>query len=376
MNKIIIVDISGKVTSYDLSLYEAICKQTADSVSLLYPGRGLINMVPSKYQGSTNIVKRLVKVFEGLMNYLLLSLLLLFRRVDVLHFEWLPFLEFVGWENYILAFMKVMDRRTKFILTIHNVYPHNMKEKAKSQYKKRFRRMSNIFDSYIVHTQTSKNEVINEFGLNDNNVHICYHGVFKPNVDIIQHQVLKSNKIRILQFGIHSYYKGTDVLVDAISKLPKSYAERISTHIVGAIQKDFLSELKIRDNDNRIEWKPYYLTNEDLYNEIENCDIIVLPYRAISQSGVLLLAIYFNKIIITSNLPSFVETMHGNIVNAKVLDEEMFFVNEDSDSLMMLIKKYIDNEVNEVAVRDRIRQLSLLYTWDNSAKNTLLIYNS
>lgn len=376
MKKILVVDISGKVTSYDVSLYEAICNQTTDSVSLLYPGHGLLNMIPKKYHSSANIVKRMVKVFEGLMNYLLLSVILLFKKVDILHLEWLPFMEFVGWENTILASMRTLSKRTKFILTIHNVYPHDLTDVEKLKYNRRFRKISKKFDSYIVHTQTSKSDVIREFGLNNSDVYVCYHGVFKPTLNSIQYNEHNDNRIRILQFGIQSYYKGTDVLVDAIAKLPKSYAEKISTRIVGSIQTDFFNNLKKMDKENRIQWRPYYLTKEDLYDEIVNCEIVVLPYRAISQSGVLLLALYFNKIVIMSNLPSFIETMHGDIENAKELDDDMFFINEDSDSLNELLKKYIDKRVNTAAVKNRIRQLSLLYTWDNAAKNTLLVYNS
>ncbi|MFK2235280.1 hypothetical protein ACIXMR_13945 [Bacteroides fragilis] len=63
-------------------------------------------------------------------------------------------------------------------------------------------------------------------------------------------------------------------------------------------------------------WTPYFLEETVLHTRIQQADIIVLPYRAISQSGVLLLSIYFEKLVICADLPSFVETLSVDIDDA------------------------------------------------------------
>ena len=134
----------------------------------------------------------------------------------------------------------------------------------------------------------------------------------------------------------------------------------------------FLDELKKKDVDSVITWKAYFLSDEELYQEINAADLIVLPYRAISQSGVLLLSIYFGKLIICSDLPSFKETMQGEEGNS--FDNDLFFMNEDAVSLRNLIVRYIDGKIDEDAARKRINHLKSLYSWQSAAKATIEVY--
>ena len=90
---------------------------------------------------------------------------------------------------------------------------------------------------------------------------------------------------------MQTYYKGTDILVDAVNLLPAEYSEKIETRIVGGVGESYLQELKGKDSNSLIHWKSYFLSNDELYEEINNSDVLVLPYREISQSGVLLLSI-------------------------------------------------------------------------------------
>ena len=83
--KYLVVDISGKVELYDEALFNALQKNTAySSARLLYPGKGLISLVPRKYKNSEHIFKRLLKVIEGLLNYLyIISLCYTSRRKNL-----------------------------------------------------------------------------------------------------------------------------------------------------------------------------------------------------------------------------------------------------------------------------------------------------
>lgn len=370
----ILLDLSGKVGLYDLALYKALRVEATDaSIRYLAPGDGLLSLVPKKLSSSEHIVKRLVKVVEGLLNYAITCILVAFARPDVLHLQWLPFMEVVSWEIPILKLIKRISPKTRLVLTIHNVYPHNMSQKAKLAYNARFRKVRALFDAFIVHTKISKEDVVREFGLDPDKLYVCCHGVFEPQEITITDTPRRNGKLHILQFGGQSPYKGTDLLVDAVCGLDTKHKAEVETRIVGGISKSFLDALKAKDSESNIIWKPYFLNDEELYREINDSDLIVLPYRAISQSGVLLLSIYFGKLIICSNLPSFVETMRGN--EGGCLDDSIFFKSEDSESLRNLIIRYIDGEINESAVRQRILHLKQLYSWESAAKATLNVYN-
>lgn len=371
--KVILLDISGKVENYDLALFDAIKKEANDaSVKFFAPGYGLLSLIPKRWQHSNDIIKRLVKVAEGLLNYAYTCIKVACDKPDVLHLQWLPFMEVVGWEIPFLKCIKRLSPKTRLVLTIHNIYPHNMSDERKKAYNARFRKASSLFDAFIVHTKISKEDVIREFGLRAENVHVCCHGVFEPKGVTISSEYRKDGKLHILQFGGQSYYKGTDLLVDAVCGLDDERKKCIETHIVGGISQNFLDELKKKDVDSIITWKAYFLSDEELYQEINAADLIVLPYRAISQSGVLLLSIYFGKLIICSDLPSFKETMHGEDGNS--LYNDLFFKNEDSDYLRNLIVRYIDGKVDEDAVRKRVNHLKSLYSWQSAAKATIEVY--
>ena len=371
--KVILLDISGKVVNYDLALFEALNKES-EYISIEYyiPSHGLLSLIPKKWQYSLNIGKRVVKVVEGLLNYAFTCVKVACSKPDVLHIQWLPFMEFVGWEFTILKCFRWLSPKTRLVLTIHNVYPHDMDDVRKRSYNERFRKACSLIDAFIVHTKISKEDVIREFGLSAEKIHVCCHGVFEPKGITISSDFRKDGKLHILQFGGQSYYKGTDLLVDAVCKLDEERKKRLETHIVGSISQSFLTELKAKDIDSIITWKAYFLTDEELYQEINAADLIVLPYRNISQSGVLLLSIFFGKLIICSDLPSFKETMHGD--EDIGLDDSLFFKSEEADSLRELLKKYIDGSIDEEAVRKRIMHLKSQYSWQSAAKATMKVY--
>lgn len=371
--KVILLDISGKVVNYDLALFEALNKES-EYISIEYyiPSHGLLSLIPKKWQSSLNIGKRVVKVVEGLLNYAFTCVKVACSKPDVLHMQWLPFMEFVGWEFTILKCLRWLSPKTRLVLTIHNVYPHDMDDVRKRSYNERFRKACSLIDAFIVHTKISKEDVIREFGLSAEKVHVCCHGVFEPKGITISSDFRKDGKLHILQFGGQSYYKGTDLLVDAVCKLDEERKKRLETHIVGGISQSFLTELKAKDIDSIITWKAYFLTDEELYQEINAADLIVLPYRNISQSGVLLLSIFFGKLIICSDLPSFKETMQGG--EGDGLDDCLFFKSEEANSLRELLKKYIDGSIDEEAVRKRIMHLKSQYSWQSAAKATMKVY--
>lgn len=371
---VFLVDISGKVYVYDDALYDALIRNCGDvGIRYLRPGHGLFSFIPKSLSRSSSTFKRVVKVLEIHLNYVLLCIMVCIRKPDVIHMQWLPLLDINGIEIVIFKIIKWLSPKLRLILTIHNVYPHRISDERRAVYYSRFRKVSLLFDDFIVHTNITKGDVISEFGLGSESIHVCCHGVFVPNGVKPVPTVRKDGKLHILQFGAQLYYKGTDLLVEAVSGLSEEYRSKVSTRIVGGISQKFFDELKTIDKYGDIEWKPFFLSDHDLYEEINSCDMVVLPYRSISQSGVLLLSIYFGKLIICSNLPSFVETMRGN--DDCALDADLFFKSEDSESLRALLIKYIDRQVDENAIRGHIEDLRNLYTWDSAAKATIMLYN-
>ena len=55
-------------------------------------------------------------------------------------------------------------------------------------------------------------------------------------------------------------------------------------------------------------------------------------------------------------------------------EDGLFFDSESSNSLRDVINKYLDGSIDKQAIENRIKYLKQLYTWDNAAKATLMVY--
>lgn len=369
---IIIADITGRTRLYDEMLFSSMSR-IEDDISLLMPSRGLIRMIPKKYQSSSNAIKRIVKIVECFINYFILGIRLVYSKTSILHLQWLPFLEIIGVEYYILLLFKLFRPKLNVVLTVHNVFPHDMEENKKEAYIKRFIKIGQFIDAFIVHTEASKSELSSIYNINESRIHICYHGVFKPLVVGETNEKERKDKFRILMFGLHSFYKGTDILVEAVNKLSDKCKNSVDINIVGLVEKGYYDRLIKMDGSNLIRWKNYFLSDSELGKEISQCNLIVLPYRKISQSGVLLMALNCGKIIVCSDLPSFKETLHGPEHDSSY-DNDLFFKSDDSDSLCSLLERYVERSVSETMLLKRMEQLAKDYSWDKSAEKTMEVY--
>ncbi|WP_233247847.1 MULTISPECIES: glycosyltransferase [unclassified Fibrobacter] len=366
------VDISGRSPVYDIPLCEALHKVLSPEhhLKLLAPnidpkdvdfdcGR-LLNIIPHRLQNSNRIPFRAIKALMIIVNYIGLITHVALRKPDILHLQWLPLIEVSTIEKYFLKILRFIVPKTQLLLTIHNVYPHNSSETSRQIYRERFSKVEPYFDKFIVHLETTKKEFCSAFGISAERVKVLHHGVLAPKGhDTIRRQ--RSKVLKLIMFGNQSTYKGTDVFVDALTMLPQGYKKKVHALIVGKMYSDYLNKLEEKKNNENIEFIPEYVSDEDLYKYIAHSDIIVLPYREISQSGVLLLALSTKRLIITSDIPSFKETLMG-------LGENTFFENGNAASLSKLIVKYADNLVDENKQLDAIESLEAKYSWMNVAK--------
>lgn len=372
----LMIDISGKVLNYDIALCEALSEVLPSKDHLVFfaanvnPSkvncdcRKLISLIPKSLQNSENIVKRGFKALEGAINYLYLILYLLLHKVDVLHFQWLPFLEICSVEKSFLCIIRIISPKTKIILTIHNLYPHNSSETKKKTYKQRFGKVQRYIDNFILHLEVSRKEFCKDFSIDDVRTCVIPHGIFVPKgITIEPHK--RGEKLNLIMYGNQSYYKGTDILVDALNLLPKDCQDKVHTVIVGKIAPDYYEPLKKKTEYLDVEWIPEFVPDDVLYNKIAESDVIVIPYREISQSGVLLLALSFKRPIIASDLPSFKETLTG-------VGEDIFFESENARSLAGVIEKCICNTNRNSFSLDVMMSVCEKYSWTSISKRLMV----
>lgn len=374
--KAAIVDISRKVPLYDYALCEKLSSlfNNDDSFAFLAPHgpksddspweQSMTSLMPGFLRHRYNIFRRIVKFVEVYNNYRQLIKYSKENKLDILHLQWLPLLEINGSEILFLKRIK-KDNDIKIILTVHNLYPHNFNESQKHRYKERFIKASRYIDHFIVHTETSKKQLEENFGITGDKISVIYHGIFASDISCPVER--NPNITKFIMFGTQSYYKGTDLLVKAYSSLTEDERAKSECRIIGQTSPKFHDELKEIAEAAGIQWTPTFVEESVLNSEIMSSDVIVTPYRAITQSGVLLKALNYKKPIIAANLPAFRETLKG-------FAEEMFFSPDDVEDLKNHLSVYI-NHTNEINTQLKcIDALQSLYSWDKSASDTKMLY--
>lgn len=374
--KAAIVDISRKVPLYDYALCEKLSSlfNNDDSFAFLAPHGpksddspwelSMTSLMPGFLRHRYNIFRRIVKLVEVYNNYRQLIKYSKKNKLDVLHLQWLPLLEINGSEIFFLKKIKKAND-IKIILTVHNLYPHNFNESQKHRYKERFIKASRYIDHFIVHTETSKKQLEENFGITGDKISVIYHGIFASDISCPVER--NPNITKFIMFGTQSYYKGTDLLVKAYSSLSEEERAKSECCIIGQTSPKFYGELKEIADKAGIKWTPTFVDESVLNSEIMSSDVIVTPYRTITQSGVLLKALNYKKPIIAANLPAFRETLKG-------FTEDMFFIPDDIEDLKNHLSTYI-NHTKEINTQLKcIDALQSLYSWDKSASDTKMLY--
>ena len=371
---VFIIDISGRVIRYDISLYENILKEkpdedirliAADAPKLDGNVMSMLHLIPAKYRGSKNKFIKVGKAVEVFFNYLYILFLCFAKRPAVLHFQWFPFLDYCTIEKYFVSLVKIFLPNIKLILTVHNLYPHDMPLPKREKYRQRFNILAKYLNYLIVHIDNSKEELVRDFGIQPQKIVVIPHGVFEPDYKPKKKGNLSGQ--HIIMFGNETPYKGVDILLDALQLLPKEKKETVKVTIAGKGPEDYLIELRKKAEGLNVVFMPYFIPDDQLYSMIDDADYIALPYRRISQSGVLLLSLYFEKPLLISNIPSFVETLRG-------FTSDMFFESETPTSMRDLMLRHFTGKVDLKKQLNIITNLKEAYSWRNSAKQTLALY--
>ncbi|MFZ8786698.1 glycosyltransferase family 4 protein, partial [Thermocrinis sp.] len=127
---------------------------------------------------------------------------------------------------------------------------------------------------------------------------------------------LNKESLDVLFFGRLEDYKGIDTLVKAYEILKKENLKiKLTIAGRGKINKD----LEHKINELGIIFKNYWISNEELCRLIENCDVLVAPYKNATQSGMVSVALAYGVPIIATNVGSFSEYIKDG-VNGFLID--------------------------------------------------------
>lgn len=138
----------------------------------------------------------------------------------------------------------------------------------------------------------------------------------------------KEDDIVLLFFGLVRKYKGLDLLLEAFADCVQE-DPRLKLLVVGEFYEDpesYLSIIKNRGIEQSVTVENRFVANEEVERYVEASDVIALPYRSATQSGVLNVAYGFYKPAIVTNvgeLKALVEENKTGIVIDKATVEDI-----------------------------------------------------
>ena len=230
-----------------------------------------------------------VKIVSYLRSLLKLVSVLKKERPDVLHIQW--------WKQWNLdyRFLSIYKQYAKqVVFTAHNLVPHNSGESMKIKCIKYY----NKVDKIIVHDNNSKNELIKDFHVKEDKIGVIAHGILDFSVneaevksimnDIYAKYSLK-DKLVFASMGGQSPYKGTDLICDAFlsSDILKNNDD---VFLIIAGKGNIATPDQFKECNN-VWIANYSLSDSEFQAIMRLTDVMLLPYRKISQSGVLLTTI-------------------------------------------------------------------------------------
>lgn len=169
----------------------------------------------------------------------------------------------------------------------------------------------------IAHNRVSKQELITHIGAKEEKISVIPHGNYlhairplpaqdsaRKDLNIAQHAKV------ILFFGQIKDVKGLDLLLEAMPDVIKSHPDAVLL-IAGKPWKRgfsaYTSLMKNLDISKHCVTHIRYIPDEDVPLYYSSADIVVLPYRRIYQSGVVLMAMSYGKAVLVSDLQGMTE---------------------------------------------------------------------
>lgn len=325
--RILLIDQIATVNyKYTFNLCNELKKQGVD-VDLIIDNKKYIDECKVNVINLFNTADKKISKFVKVVNYIKSALsiikLIKLNKYEVLHVQWFTLSPI----DY-LYIKKAKKYGIKIIVTIHDILPFNQKF-----YDFKFHnKIYGIADEIIVQAENNKKRFKEIFPKYSNKIHFIPHGNFLNYAKIFKQENargilgLPDDKTILLFFGQIKKVKGVGVLLDAFSEVCRQ-RDDIYLVIAGSVWNDnfdiYNNKIQEYNLINNVRCDIRYIKDEEISYYYSACDLNVLPYLDVYQSGVVQLAYAYEKPVIATNIGAFREI---------VLDGESGFLCEPNNS--------------------------------------------
>jgi len=259
------------------------------------------------------------------------------------------------------------NKRTKILTICHNIIPHEKKpgDKVFTKY---------FFNSVEYFITLSKSVQEDLFLLYPKaKQKLLFHPVYSNFGESVSKQIardklnLKSDKI-MLFFGFIRDYKGLDILFEAIALIK----DKIDFTLVVAgefysNEEKYISLIQKLEIENRVKLFSDFIPTNEVKYYFSACDVVVLPYKSATQSGIVQIANNFDKPMISTNVGGLSEVIENGKTGYLV-------EKENPKQLTDAILKYF-NENKEAEFVNNIKNEAAKYSWSEFVNGMMELVN-
>lgn len=288
------------------------------------------------------------------------------EQPHVVHFQWLlvPPVDLLN-----LRRLQGQHPQVAVVVTIHNIGGPAVGAGARY-----LSRILSLADGLIVHGHASKSALLERFALlEQEKIYVAPHGPLYlsdlPQQDKVT--TTEDKKHVALVFGEIKKYKGLDILAAALSSLRPEDKARLKVVVAGKLEETSCGTYleKLRHAGVELELRIGYVPCAEVANLFRAADIALLPYKAITQSGVLLTALTQGRAVIASalgDMPELVSLTQGG----------WCVTPSDPAALATALHQALATEVGDLRKRGMRARARLLteVAWDSAATSTIACY--
>ena len=291
-----------------------------------------------------NIFEGKFKLLSGL-KYIFGSIISIFHAtfsgVKICHFH-------LFHVNILVIFDFVLSKMLgmKVVYTIHDVVSFE-NEKSNEKWNKWLYKRA---DKILTHNHFSKKIFKEHYTDLKTEIDIIPHGNYVPFLEIKKdksfsriHLSIPQDKKVLLFFGMIKKVKGLEILLQSLRDVIKKNSDVVLV-IAGRVwENDFSIYQKIIDENNLSNHcliHDKFIPHDDVGYYYASADLIVLPYKRIYQSGVLMMSLSYEKAVLVSDLPPLTEVVEDKETgfvfkteSPKSLSEKLNFILSDVDNL-------------------------------------------
>ena len=270
---------------------------------------------------------------------------------------WLPF--------FAPAFSGVAKKIRKYsdatiMVICDNIIPHE-ERLLDTRLTKRF---FGFIDSFIVLSKKVENELLSfvpeaKYKYSPHPIYSIFNNTLSK--EQAKAELKIATKKVLLFFGLIREYKGLDILINAMEKI-KTELEDYTLLIVGECYEnenkytDLIKKAGITDN---VKCHYSFIPDNEVGKYFSAADVVVLPYKTASQSGIVQIAYHFDTPVIVSNVGGLPE----------IVDEGKtgYCVEPNSNAFAKAIKAFYEND-NISEMNSNISEYKSQFSWDAMVK--------